>query len=39
MLKNLEEDGELKEKGTEMETIDPRRTPMVNFSVASKKSG
>ena len=40
MLKNLEEeDSELKEAGTDMETINPRHTPIVNFSVASKKSG
>ena len=37
MLKNLKENSELKEKGTEMEMIDPRQTPVANFSVASKK--
>ena len=39
ILKNLEDDSELKEKDTEIETIDSRRTPVVNFSVASKKQG
>ena len=37
MLKNLEDDSELKEKDIEMEIIDPRRTLVINFSVASKK--
>ena len=39
MLRNLKDDSELKEKDTEMEMIDPRRTLVVNFSVASKKQG